>query len=69
MTFELNEEEFDMLLILMGYAIGAALEADEKLGYSFVRLANTVCRDRPNFTPYEIPEAGAPMTPADPIQT
>jgi hypothetical protein len=67
MTIELTEDEFDMLLICIGYAIGAALKDDEKLGYSFVRVANAVCRDRPNFTPYEIPGSGSPDDPRRPF--
>ncbi len=57
MTIDLSSEEFDMLLLALGYATGAAHKENEKrLMYSFVRLTNAVNRDNPNYIPYQVPE-------------
>lgn len=56
-TIELTKDELDSLTICMGYALGAATERKNKrLFNSFLRVANAVHRNNPNWTPYEIPE-------------
>jgi hypothetical protein len=52
----LSQHEFNGLLIVMGYAAGAAFREDKRLAWSFLELANRVNRDNPHWTPYEIPE-------------
>jgi hypothetical protein len=56
-TIELTKDEMDSLTISLGYALGAATERqDQQLGHSFLRIANAVHRNNPNWTPYEVPE-------------
>jgi hypothetical protein len=56
-TIELSRDEMDSLTICLGYALGAAVDhEDRKLGDSFLRIANAVHRNNPNWTPYEVPE-------------
>lgn len=55
-TFTLSESDYDRLLIMMGYAVGAAIQQDRKLAHSFIELVNIVNKDNPNFIPYELPK-------------
>lgn len=56
-VIRLSESEFTTLLLMMGYATGAASkESDKGLGLSFLRIANAVNRDNPDWTPYELAE-------------
>lgn len=53
---ELSRDEMDSLTICLGYALCAATERKhEQLGHSFLRVANAVHRNNPNWTPYEVP--------------
>lgn len=53
----LTREEYETLLLAVGYATGAALrDNDRKLMRAFLLLANAVNRDNPNWKPYEVPE-------------
>jgi len=55
MKFELSEDDHDMLLLMMEYATGAALKSgDNGMADNFLRLANTIEKDNPNYTPYEV---------------
>jgi hypothetical protein len=55
-TLDLTRDEFDTLLLCMGYAAGAARQQeDTTLAASFLRLANAVNRGNPQWTPYAIP--------------
>ncbi|HEX5426624.1 MAG TPA: hypothetical protein VFW94_24075 [Candidatus Acidoferrales bacterium] len=56
MEIKLSTEEYETLLLMMGYATAAAFESDKKLAYSFLKVANAVNRNNPSWTPYEIPE-------------
>ena len=54
-TITLTDEDFEILLLMCGYATGAAHQADDlKLGNSFLRLANEINKNNPKWTPYEI---------------
>jgi hypothetical protein len=54
-TIILSDEEFVVLNLALGAAAGAAFEIHEKkLAFSIVRLANSVNRDNPNWTPYQL---------------
>jgi len=55
-TFSLTPDEFDSLLLMAGYAIGAAFPDNRKLAYAFLRLANRLNEGNPNWTPYQIPD-------------
>jgi hypothetical protein len=58
-TVQLSEDEYEGLLLMMGYAAGAAeREGDKRLSRCFLRLANAVNRDNPSWTPYEVPPDG-----------
>ena len=55
-TITLTREQFDILLLMAGYASGAAMQAkDARMAWSFVHLTNVLNKDNPDFTPYEIP--------------
>lgn len=55
MVVDLNEEDFATLLVMLGYATGAARRQGEReLSIRFVKLANTINRDNPNWTPYQV---------------
>jgi hypothetical protein len=53
---ELSEADYDGLLMMLGYAIGAAMRDDMTTAYAFLRLANRINKDNPNWTPYADPE-------------
>jgi hypothetical protein len=59
-VIELTCDEFDSLLIMMGYAAGAASSCDSQLLTSFLRLANAVNRNNPRWTPYAMPDEPTP---------
>ena len=59
MTIELTDDEYMQLLIMMGYATGAAMKQDRKLADNFLRLANAVNKNNPRWTRYEVPEVPA----------
>jgi len=53
---ELTEHEHDTFLLALGAATGAMFaQGNKTMAYSFLRLANSINRDNPNYTPYEIP--------------
>ena len=55
-TFTLSRDDYDLLLMMMHYATCAALELRErKLFREFLRLANEVNKNNPNYRPYELP--------------
>lgn len=55
-TITLNADEYATLLIMNGYAAGAAFkENNKKLAYAFLRLANAINKDNPRWTPYDVP--------------
>ena len=57
MTIDLTDDEFNKLLLLFGYATGAAMVRDQKsLAYGFLALANRINQNNPNWIPYEIPK-------------
>jgi hypothetical protein len=52
----LTRDEFETLLLALGYATGAALARKERsLSLNFIRLMNALNRDNPDYVPYEIP--------------
>jgi hypothetical protein len=53
-TLELPIADFELLLLMMGIAIGAAWD-NKPMARSFVRLTNRLNKDNPNFQPYKIP--------------
>jgi hypothetical protein len=56
-TFTITGNEYMQLLLMMGYATGAASrEEDQPLLRSFLRLANSINKDNPKWIPYEVPE-------------
>lgn len=55
-TIKLDRNDYYMLLAMMGYATGAAhRDGNESLADSFVRLANAVNKDNPDWRPYAVP--------------
>jgi hypothetical protein len=56
MTIELTEDEFATLIFALGIATGGMFkEGRRDWAYNFTALVNKICKDRPGFTPYEIP--------------
>jgi hypothetical protein len=56
-AIKLSRDEFDTLLLALGYATGAAdRDGNRRFFYAFMRITNAVNRDNPNFTPYAIEE-------------
>jgi hypothetical protein len=57
MMLELTEREFDLLLIMAGYATGAAeRDGNQQLKWAFVKLLNRLNESNPHWTPYLVPE-------------
>jgi hypothetical protein len=57
--FALTQEEFDVLLLALGYATGAAMrDFNSDMACRFMRLANRVNQNNPNWKPYILPPAG-----------
>lgn len=55
-TFTLSRDDYDVLLIMLGYATGAASgRADKTLFRNFLRLTNEINKNNPDFRPYELP--------------
>jgi hypothetical protein len=56
-TITLTGDEFSQLLILLGYAVGAAFQnGNRQMAHSFLRLTNRINRDNRNYKPYGVPE-------------
>lgn len=56
-TLKLSEDDFASLLLVIGYATGAArYESDMSLFYRWMALANKVNEGNTDYRPYEIPE-------------
>lgn len=52
-TIELTSDQFDSLLLQLGYAAGAATLRGEPL-HRFLRLVNAINEGNPDWTPYEV---------------
>jgi hypothetical protein len=67
-TLDMTRDDYDKLMLMLGYATGAANMAGElTLFWSWLRLANELNNGNPNFRPYEIPEEfrrGGDLNPA-----
>jgi hypothetical protein len=58
-TIELTEDQFQILLLAVGMAVGAASGQsghDPLLFADFIGLANSINSGNPNWIPYEVPE-------------
>lgn len=57
LKFTLSRDDFETLLLMAGYAVGAAVkDRERRLAVRFLRLTNTINKDNPNYIPYEVPE-------------
>jgi hypothetical protein len=55
-TFTLTRDQYETLLVALGYAAGAAVAREEhKLFFAFLRLTNEINKNNPNYRPYEVP--------------
>lgn len=53
-SFTLSQDDFETLLFSLGIAIGACFrDGNRKGAHSITRLANTINKDNPGWTPYE----------------
>lgn len=60
-TVELEENEFEMILLALGYAAGAAMKEKERaMANMFLYAANALNRGNPNWTMYALPEGLTP---------
>lgn len=56
-TLEMSGDDFDQLLMILGYAAGSAHRDRELLTfYAWLDFTNRLNATNPSFTPYEIPE-------------
>jgi hypothetical protein len=57
-TLTLNRDQFDLLLLTLGFAVMAVREhpGSASLSWTITKLANLLNEGNPSFTPYEIPE-------------
>jgi hypothetical protein len=56
MTIELTQDDYDSLLVLIGYATGAAYQhGNLAMARRFLALANRINKDNPAWIPYDIP--------------
>ena len=55
-VIEISEDEFDLLLIAMGYATAAATTSGLAWRNNMLRLVNAINEGNLNYTPYEVPE-------------
>ena len=54
---KLTRGDYEQLLIVLGYATGAAWSSGNPgFSYAILRLANVINRDNPNWIPYQIPD-------------
>jgi hypothetical protein len=70
-TFTLTRDQYETLLVALGYAAGAAISRKENgLFIGFLRLCNEINKNNPNYLPYELeaepaeqaePTGGAPV--------
>lgn len=57
-TITLTRQEFESLLLVVGFAGGYALrDQNTSIFRLSVRCANAVNRDNPGYMPYDVPEA------------
>ncbi|MGA9668404.1 MAG: hypothetical protein WBQ94_04305 [Terracidiphilus sp.] len=57
MRIDLEREDFETPLMMMGMALGLAARArDEAMAARYIRVANAVNANNPNWTPYEVPD-------------
>jgi hypothetical protein len=54
-SVEMSRDDFDTLLVIIGYATAAAMDRDRAAAYLFLQFANDLNRDNPQYTPYRIP--------------
>jgi hypothetical protein len=56
---DIDEEEFELLLLALGIATDAAARPDFRANFGFrdslFRLANTINEGNPDWTPYKLP--------------
>jgi len=55
MTLELSAEDHEMLILVLGIALGTT-HGNRSLFLEIIRLANRINKDNPNWRPYEVPE-------------
>jgi len=55
-TLKMTHEDFADLLLMLGYAAGAAHKESAGMFWRWIAFANRVNEGNPRFTPYEIPE-------------
>lgn len=57
-TLEMRIEDYGQLLVMLGFALGGAME-DVAMLRSFLRFVNELNRTNPSFIPFELPDAPA----------
>jgi hypothetical protein len=53
--FELSKGDYQLLLLALGMATGLASRENRALMNDLFRFANTINKDNPDWTPYEVP--------------
>ncbi len=55
-TLEMTVGDYEQLLMILGYAIGACSERSEQEFYLWLKFVNELNTGNPHYTPYEIPD-------------
>jgi hypothetical protein len=58
-TVEFTRDDYDVLLIILGYATGAAHDPD--MQRMMIRFVNAINQGNPSFIPYEVPAEDKPL--------
>lgn len=55
-SFTLTRQQYETLLLMLGFATGAAhAQNNQSMAGSFLRLANEINKNNPDWTAYEVP--------------
>lgn len=58
-TLTMTHDDYERLLVILGYALGAASWYDSDLAGPMVRFMNELNRDNPDYVAYEEPKVVA----------
>lgn len=57
-TIEMTRNDYEQLMLILGYACGAASAKNPAIFYTWLAFVNDLNATNPNFTPREIPAEG-----------
>jgi hypothetical protein len=62
-TVEMSRENYEQLIHILGFSLGALKKGNEETFYRWIDFVNRLNRTNPHFQQYEIPEAYRPKEP------